>query len=292
MQNQPQSAHDYHIIPVKEKFDRILNVNMSRYSPPDTISFLHYHQEVEIGLCLCGSGVFIIGDRSYRFSRGDITCIPPGVVHFAQSDENNPSSWYFITIPTEKVESPLLQKALERCHNLSPGSSIIHGVYYPYVQTTIETLYQEYAERQGNFDIMIESLLPALLILLDRISGSETEENDVSTKRLNELLPAMKYITTCYSEPVVIKKLCDLCHCSETQLRRLFREVLNTSPNRYWHTIRINHAEEILTEGSKTITQIAFEVGYDSISSFNRHFRDERNQSPRDVKGKKKHQNP
>ena len=61
-------------------------------------SRLHFHNGVEIGLCLEGEGLFLIENRILPFSAGDISLIFPDQPHIARSGPGAPSRWYFITV--------------------------------------------------------------------------------------------------------------------------------------------------------------------------------------------------
>ena len=64
---------------------------------------LHYHSVPEIGICVSGSGDYYIGDKIYRFKRGDIQIIRPFVPHFATSDVGATTKMVFFTFDTVKL---------------------------------------------------------------------------------------------------------------------------------------------------------------------------------------------
>ncbi len=47
---------------------------------------LHSHAQTQYGICLEGSGVFTVGDRSWRLKKGDSYYIPPSVTHGLKVD--------------------------------------------------------------------------------------------------------------------------------------------------------------------------------------------------------------
>ena len=66
--------------------------------PSLPVTYLHYHSDLELGICLGGSGVFYIGNQTFSFSKGDVSVIFPNVIHIAQSAQEGSSQWRFITI--------------------------------------------------------------------------------------------------------------------------------------------------------------------------------------------------
>jgi transcriptional regulator GlxA family with amidase domain len=61
---------------------------------------------------------------------------------------------------------------------------------------------------------------------------------------------------------------------SKRQLDRLFQETFNDSPSNYFRKIRLRHANWLLKNTKKSITDIAFECGYSSSSHLCKSFKD------------------
>jgi signal transduction histidine kinase/CheY-like chemotaxis protein len=58
------------------------------------------------------------------------------------------------------------------------------------------------------------------------------------------------------------------------QLYRALREELDTTPSRYIRTVRVECAAELLRQGAGSVTEIAYSVGFESLSYFSRAFRE------------------
>ncbi len=67
---------------------------------------------------------------------------------------------------------------------------------------------------------------------------------------------------------------------SRDYFSRVFREVTGMNYSRWLNMIRLEKATELLAEKEKTLTEIAMLSGFQSISSFNRVFREEKGTSP------------
>ncbi len=70
-----------------------------------------------------------------------------------------------------------------------------------------------------------------------------------------------------------IDELAKLCHVSTSSFKRKFAEVFNESPKKYIITKKLEKASEKLTTSDLRISEIAYECGFDTISTFNRSFR-------------------
>ena len=98
------------------------------------------------------------------------------------------------------------------------------------------------------------------------------------------IAPALDYIRNNYSNHFPIDTLADLCHLSGTHFRRMFNSIMGTSPLDYLNNFRIYKACILLRSTETTILSISEQVGFRSVSSFNRYFSKIMGMSPRDWK--------
>ncbi|MBB6409971.1 helix-turn-helix domain-containing protein [Mesorhizobium sangaii] len=86
-------------------------------------------------------------------------------------------------------------------------------------------------------------------------------------KRVIDLIEAR------YQTSIGLRELAGEAALSEFHFARLFREATGLSPYRYVMERRISEARARLAKADRSITEIAFEVGFGSQSAFNRAFR-------------------
>ena len=67
---------------------------------------------------------------------------------------------------------------------------------------------------------------------------------------------------------------------SRTQLFRKFKAVINETPKAFIQSIRINRAKELLDNREKSISDIAYEVGFSDAKTFSRSFKNKYGESP------------
>uniref|UniRef100_A0AAU2W572 AraC family transcriptional regulator n=1 Tax=Streptomyces sp. NBC_00008 TaxID=2903610 RepID=A0AAU2W572_9ACTN len=83
---------------------------------------------------------------------------------------------------------------------------------------------------------------------------------------------AIEYIWERYSEPVSLDELSKSALLSRFHFARTFREITGVTPGRFLSAVRIHQAKRLLTTTSRTITEISFAVGYQSLGSFTNYF--------------------
>jgi AraC-like DNA-binding protein len=71
-----------------------------------------------------------------------------------------------------------------------------------------------------------------------------------------------------YTNRLGIDSLCNEAHFSRYHFIRTFRKILYETPHQYIIRKRIEKARELLALSSLSITEICFEVGFESLGSF------------------------
>lgn len=110
-----------------------------------------------------------------------------------------------------------------------------------------------------------------------KISTSAHEEitfNLVSrAKPKSKIQKAVSYINENFESKLTLGVVADKACMSRYHFSRSFKEEVGCTYQDYVNNIRINKAVEMLSEGSLTITDIAFSVGFCDLSHFTRIFR-------------------
>ena len=121
-----------------------------------------------------------------------------------------------------------------------------------------------------------------LLEILNSLAGSlpyNRDETKLSKPgfTIQEILP---YINEHYSESFSLAELASRCGMNPTYFSRIFREETGTPLFEYINRLRINRACGLMKTSGLSILEIAYAVGYNNISFFNRYFRKIHNKSP------------
>jgi AraC-like DNA-binding protein len=90
--------------------------------------------------------------------------------------------------------------------------------------------------------------------------------SDVET--LERLGRAREFIDHCYDHPLSLDLISEKACFSRYHFLRLFRQAFNKTPHQYLIERRIEKAKELLSEDELRVTDICFEVGFQSLGSF------------------------
>ena len=84
---------------------------------------------------------------------------------------------------------------------------------------------------------------------------------------------ARRYIDECYDLPLDLTEISKQACLSRYHFLRLFRDTFDTTPHQYLIQRRIERAKELLRVRSLSVTDVCFEVGFQSLGSFSALFR-------------------
>ncbi len=206
-----------------------------------------------------GETVYCVGDKHFLSDLQHIMVLPRGCSydwectksgHYASIEfESELSFDEPIRFPTRHGEQILKQfKELERIRSL----------------------------RKPLFEI--ESIKIAYDILL-RLAQSAHEKYTPSKKQ-ERLLPAIEYLSEHCTEPIKNDTVAALLGMSTVYFRKLFAEVMGTSPMAFARALRIEKAKEMLRTDYGSLSDIAESLGYQSLYDFSRDFKKHTGSAP------------
>jgi transcriptional regulator GlxA family with amidase domain len=105
---------------------------------------------------------------------------------------------------------------------------------------------------------------------------------------LRRLLRAKDQMDAASHEEWPVRRLARVSGVSHAHFARSFKEAFGVPPHRYLLTRRIERATAMLRETDLSITQIAFETGWNSLGTFGRTFRDVTGESPGALRAREK----
>ena len=90
---------------------------------------------------------------------------------------------------------------------------------------------------------------------------------------LERLGRAREFIDHCYDHPLSLDQISAKACFSRYHFLRLFRQAFNKTPHQYLIERRIEKAKQLLVADDLRVTDVCFEVGFQSLGSFSSLFR-------------------
>src|SRR5688500_6280184 len=88
------------------------------------------------------------------------------------------------------------------------------------------------------------------------------------------LLRARDAMDRAYAEPLDVRAVAAVAHVSEAHFIRSFRAVFGETPHRYLQRRRVERSMFLLRETDRSVTDICLDVGFTSLGTFSRTFRE------------------
>jgi transcriptional regulator GlxA family with amidase domain len=88
------------------------------------------------------------------------------------------------------------------------------------------------------------------------------------------MLRARDAMDRSYAEPLDVASLARIAYVSEAHFIRTFRATFGETPNRYLQRRRVERAMYLLRSTDRSVTDICMAVGFSSLGTFSRVFRD------------------
>lgn len=248
---------------------------------------LHIHNCLEIGICETDGGTMVFGEEKRPFQAGDVTVISCDVPHTTYSQQGTASKWSYLFVDLAELLLPLFSgsdlRGTELLYALEHRVSLILGQQeYPAVCALAAEIAEEMKAKNEAYEIAVRGLFITLIARLSRIVLTAQKSDDRQPENALVIAPALEYIRLHYMEDFPMDDLAGLCGLSPVHFRRIFFSVMEVSPFKHLTFTRIRRAAALLRTTESSILSISEEVGYRSVSSFNRQFRAVMGQTPRE----------
>lgn len=290
-QKQPVTEYRPYTLPVE--FPVLLLTGERWHISDQKSGRLHFHNCLELGICHSESGIMEFEGRPLEFHAGDIVCVPKNLPHTTYSTKGCASLWSYIFIDTDNLfwNVPPLRPLLSRLSmaDFPNFQYILHKNDYPKLALLVQYTFEELRDQPPQYELSVRSLIFSLLLEMIRIQDKQQENTDpTDTKTITTsestlmIAPALDFIEKNYMNQFTIDQLADLCHLSETHFRRVFLQTMGTAPLEFVNHTRINKACVLLKTTQESILYISEQVGFHTISSFNRCFSKAMGSAPRE----------
>lgn len=139
-------------------------------------------------------------------------------------------------------------------------------------------------EREQVFgqDETIRNALSSLVIKVVRDSFSNGEDSSEDYEVKNTAQALRRYLYENYKTRITLDSLCFLFRTNKTSICKQFRDEYGMTVVGYLNHLRIKEGKRLLLENRLSVTEIADQLGFESIHYFSRLFKKTVGQTPRD----------
>lgn len=227
--------------------------------------------EYQLNYITSGSGIFETKEGKFRITPGTVLLLFPGVWHRYKPDFNTGWTEHYIGF-----SGSFTQRIFQ--HELfSAANPILKVGFQDILVKEINDIFQLIKDEKPGFQ---QQCSGKLIFILGRMI-SVLKTNEFANKDIERIIrKACLYLRDNLHQNVNIEELSSNLNVSYSYFRRMFKKYTGMSPNQYHLGLRIQKSKELILYSKKSIKQIAFDLGFESLFYFSRIFKNKEGISP------------
>ena len=241
---------------------------------------IHWHNALEIIMPLTGGYDVICGTeenhKAYHIGELELLMIPPGTLHNLKASPGHRlilllDSRVFADNPALTELAPLLAEPL--LVTCAEDRELVNTL-----NESMEDIYILYSEFGAFAETRIFlHIISMLLRISESRRASAVLDEDLRTNKFRSII---KYIDSNYMNEIDLDDLAARAGYSKFHFSRIFKKYCGTTFITFLNRRRIRAAEALLTGGGQAVTSIAMQVGFSSLTTFNRVFKEQKGMTP------------
>jgi AraC-like DNA-binding protein/mannose-6-phosphate isomerase-like protein (cupin superfamily) len=247
----------------------------------------HGHSFLELHYVFEGEGIEKINGIEYVMKPGTFAVIFPYQVHEMYIKKDTEVRLYNLCLSTKTMfdqeEYGIVMNRL--LFDIDLHERTIYDIESDTAEkflTLFREMQKEYEEDKIWKKFMLKAKIIELLILFDRYRRFRViKENTPPADTLdNDTWSIIHYVYKNWNTNITLKSLSKLFYLSESYISTIFKQCLGISFYTFLTDLRIENACSLLASSKMSVTNIAYEVGYASYSTFVRVFNKQKGVSP------------
>lgn len=248
----------------------------------------HWHDEIEILFIIEGEATQQINENIFNICKGDIICIAGNDVHSTYTHGNSRNEILVVQFSTDFIMPVYAQspekKMIEDFKNGMELPAVIKSdsEIGRYMLDSLLGIFHEFESKRAGFEMFIRARIYELIGIAARNFNirKRSSESTYRMEKAREMLQkTFKLIDNNYEGEITLDLAAKTSNLSVSHFCRLFKKATGMTFKDYLTFYRVTRAEKLLIT-ARSITEIANECGFESMSSFIRAFKHYKNTTP------------
>ena len=251
----------------KKSSPRIISVALSKEEHAQQPRAPHSHVDrLELLLIRHGTGFHTIDGNRYMGCRGDIIIHNKGSVHDKYTNLESGKSFFFCALRDVHMAGAGKNQLIKE--NCLPV--IKSGKYFEEVESLFSILFNQVKEGRADMAEYDDHILKALLIRVHSLVQEQSIQIIDEEKQLGNRIK--EYLDSLFAEELNLQTIASDMGISAFHLSHVFKKATGYSPIQYQNRRKIGEAQSDLLYTSRSITEIAHNVGFNNTNHFNNTF--------------------
>ena len=208
---------------------------------------------------VCGEGVYEAEGKNYFVGEGDIFLLWPNQINRYSAKPDNPYQYFWVGFSGAQATNLVQQAGFGREHLVihSGSNEELLRSFNAISETLTDNSFSSY-----------HLALSEMYRIFAHLSAVNERNHDNSKPESSYIEQSIRYIETNYSTPITIKDIADSLCINRCYLSDLFRKKTQITLQQYLLDYRIAKACGLLVSTGHSIENIAYSVGFNSLSNF------------------------
>lgn len=249
---------------------------------------IHWHEAVEIIMPLENHYVVTVGKTDFYIPVKDVLIIPSGELH--KMPELIPGRRLIFQYDDSALNSVTAIESLMRGFNAPLLiNRELNKELHSLAKKTLLDILSLNSKRNELTDVKVYLSVVTLLTAVREYQLEKSKEllniDDVKIDEYSDKFNAvMKYIDANYMYDISLDRLAEVAGYSKYHFSRIFKQYNSMSYLQYINARRTKAAEHLLLDPDLSITDVAMQSGFKSLTTFNRIFKEIKHCTPSDFK--------
>ncbi|ULQ55223.1 AraC family transcriptional regulator [Flavihumibacter rivuli] len=268
-------------------------VTAFRREEPFFQSPFHFHPELELVYVQESFGKRIIGNVVEPFEARDMVFLGSNIPHVWLNDEtyyqglSNLKARAIVVYFNKEIFGPLFfelneTRKINALFQQAERGLRISGKTQSIIAKKLEKLVDK-----KDFDQLL-GLLEILNLLAEskdvQAINPEAYSASVSHAQTDRLSEVFKYVKANFREDITLTDIAAIANLTPQSFCRLFKKRTNKHFVEYLNEVRVSNACSMLLKSDRSISEIAYECGYKTLSNFNKLFKKITGKTPKEYK--------
>ena len=266
--------------------DLLSSITARRVDIPHMGGDWHFHEEYELIYFMKGQGMRIVGDHISNFKKGELVLVGQWLPHLWRNNEVNSEvvSTDFIVIKFTRIFGDVDLFMIPELLKIKMLLKVAdQGILFS--KDTRKLVHDDMLKLSSA--IASEKLILLLTILNTLVKNDNYQTlsgpNFSIPKQIlgeNRLQKVINHISINFAQNISLEEISRLAVMTPPSFCRFFKKRTNKTFSLFINEVRISKASQLLINGEQSVNQICYDVGFSSLTNFNRNFRNFKGVSP------------
>lgn len=262
-----------------EAYAQGLSISKVKRNYQYSMKNIHFHDSYEIYFLLEGERYYFIDKEIFHVNSGSLVLINREQLHKTSTGSNASHERIVLLLSASVFRDYFISMGL-------PDPDVFFNIHYGVIELQEEdqqiaisifsTIFDEIQKKNDRYELLVKLKVAELMILICRycrmLIKNDNSENWKPLKH-SKVQEIVEYLSEHYETDESLDEIAQRYYISKSYLCRIFKDITGLTINEYIHLIRIKKAKRMLKINQYSITDISVNLGYSSITYFERVFK-------------------